>query len=442
MIPLNLSAVRKQQLADACARWHLDIPQGTNVPKHLLEDFGIYLKALLTTVSKIERLASHLNGWTAERVRQETWAITQSHSVRLAAVLVVSRGQKRFKQRLSRAHAESIADLAKTIKGQVEPIVSKAITKNGKTRTVHEFGIVRTVQQTILSWLLQVTLPHNPFDYSAAGHKGIHGAARYIGECLETGTRFWGVWDIVSAYPSVRMSHLRSVCNLDERLVRHIAFPVIHPDQTTKDSSTMIPTAKVAQRQLPQGAVHSPLILSALIGGCLRDSSFGKFKIALFADNGAFGAHSEQRALDAIEALKKALEAHPAGPLMLHECMVCDGYAHSGFEKGLDGILRQNGVDFCGYRISYDTPSGQVRYRPSFKAFKKMRQKLRENVFHPSMEEDELKWRATILIKDWAKGFPLWKVNEISWSSLQQTIAQEIALACSIWDLAKPDLKT
>lgn len=429
MIPLNSSSLTRRNFAVKVARWHLSGPQNPQQKADSHPDFAHFVEAIVCALQKIQRLSDLKGSWSARRVRDETWALQQSYRVRLAGVLIVSHWAGRFQQRLNRIEADKIAALAKQVVGQSEPVHTKLIPHGSAgVRKVFRFGVVRHVQQMIFSWILQALLPASEHNFLLPGKRGIHGAAEEIGDWIAQSYRIWSVWDLKSAYPSISMDHLRLLCDLDERLVKHIAFPELPYQSNSIEFGSNYNTAEAAQRQLPQGAAHSSLILSALIDGCLKELPLGKIKIVTLADNGAFGAHTEQEAHDAMEALAKALAQHPAGPLFLHEQAICDGHSHSGWEKGPDGLIRQGAVDFCGYRVSYDVPNSEIRFRPSPKAFAKIRKRLRQNILQPGMPFEELELRGYVELRRWAKSFPLWK-HRPQTDELLRISAQQEAIA-------------
>lgn len=260
----------------------------------------------------------------------------------------------------------------------------------------------------------------NPFDFSISGRGGIHSAAEAIGIALASGHRFWAVADIKSAYPSVKKGHVHLVCPLHEELTNHVGFPALPFDQdalVVLSSNVSVslslldddisPEAKAAPLQLPQGAAHSSLVLSVLTGGCLSELK-GKIVIVVIADNIAIGAHSKEEAETAMQTLRKALGSLSAGPLLLHDIQLRDGWQHSGklIEPGETPFY--GAVEFCGYRISWDQQDGSVRYRPSSKAFAKFREKLRHEVFTPSMTVEEMHEAGMKAGASWRTGFPLW----------------------------------
>jgi len=387
-----------------------------------------YAKIIKQAAKEIRRMQKCKN---ADKQKQLSWIIFQRPSVRKAAVLISTKNNERFKKRLTPESLNERARECLKFHNLQEPIHHQPKKKSdGRHRDTWAFGPVRYVQQIILGWLVSAVNEPCLYDYSLQGHGSIHGAAKAIGGYLKKGYRLWVVSDIKSAYPSISKGHLRQLCHLDERLVRYIAFPTLPIDDcqlplipmvTATDfnntTATIRPTkAKAPRSQLPQGAAHSPVILSALIGECLRNISLSKVVVVIFADNIAIGAQYMADAKSAFLALEKALGNLKPGGLLLHDVKYCDGYQHAS-EDAVHPMFGQKiywSIDFCGYCISFDQGDKKIRYRPSRRAWEKFWRKIKEEKTNSNMIRFT---RFKITFKEfhtWRKSFPLWKLNAYS----------------------------
>jgi len=419
---LNLQGKSLHRYAHRVARFHGKKDAELGVSK---TELSVIVQASMMGISKSAKALQVLQAEHAqlpvEDIAARTLELFCSHDISLAAVLCSGYENDRYSDLLLSQHdAKKLAERVRVLNGQKEKIAHTQIEKlGGGYRDIWSFGRVRYAQQVALAWIIEALAPTNPYDFSLPGRGGIHGAAKAIGLALEQGHRFVVTADGKNAFPSVKKEHLALVCSLHEQLTDYVCFPVLpfNPDALVVLSPNVSISlslldesnteAKAAPCQLPQGAAHSSLVLSALTGGCLSQLK-GNIVIIVYADNIAICAHTREEAQNAMETLRKALGSLSAGPLLLHDIQLRDGWLHDGkfLEAGKPPVY--GAVEFCGYRISRDQYDGDIRYRPSRKSFAAFRRKLRHEIFKPWMTDDEMFEAGMKSGQAWRRGFPLW----------------------------------
>lgn len=324
---------------------------------------------------------------------------------RRAAVMIAAYTRRNRTEQLSMKQIVSRAKQCGRTHSLSEAIKYTPIPKSdGATRDAWEFGPIRYAQQILMRWLIDASTKPPCYDFSYPGRGGIRGAAKAIRKSLKAGYRMWVTTDIKSAFPSITRKHFRKLFpDVGKCLERYIVFPTLLNNTATIDAP---------RRELPQGAAHSSLILSAVIDGCLADLSLGDVVVIVFADNIAIGAQTESEVKSAYGAIKAALTNSPSG-LELHTPYLCDGFQHAEFELPIlvDGFKCVNSVDFCGYRLSKDLFTSVVRIRPSARAWKKFWRRFDQEQFSEHWTLEELQEEANHRMLKWRCGLSLWKPN-------------------------------
>lgn len=377
-----------------------------------------------SAAQKLIQLEKLSQKWGAQKLKPETLKVFRSESIRKAVVLYAhfKRNKKIWKAQddyLTLAIFHDRVSAMCNLENQSEKIKHQPKLKNdGSFRNIWSFGAVRHAQQYALTWILLTQISNCSYDFCLNGQNGIHSAANQIGFHSIHGQIFWAVADIKSAFPSIRKKHLRKMVSLHGKLIDYVAFPSL-----PYNINMVMPYKVDPQPELPQGAVHSSLVLSALIDGCLKElgstSPSGNAIVpVVYADNFAIGCRTIEDAEWTLKALQKALTAQTAGGLTLHELEIRDASKHSGAGMSKNGIYYGHAVNFCGYRISRRIEAS-YRCRPSVKAFKKFWRKIELNPEIMSANYDPAWDKTAKEVKKWAKNFPLWKLREGSWNSLE-----------------------
>ena len=395
-------------------RYHSEA-DGAQSSKEFNRRFSGYIKAFSKTADDLKKLKSE--SCSAERKRLSHRIFSRPYS-RLAAVLYAAWKSNRhdicaqltFKQAIARSNT-----------GRWDHKTDEKVSPRHKlkadstVRPIWEFGPTDYARQCLLSWVIAAQVSPYEADYSLAAPRGYHGAARSIANGLELGYRYWAAADIKTAYSSVSKAHLRALCSLDERLIRYLAFPSLpYPGINTTE-------AKPPRSELPQGAAHSPLVLSALIDEYVRASALTNVMVIVFADNIAIGAKTIKEAQCAFFSLSTALQNGSCklpGGLMLHQKKLCDGY---GVPDGLTSSIVSDGkpvtmypaVDFVGYRVRWDCFDKQPHFSPSATAWRRFWEDVC-NAWTDTPVSTSEKSRAKIAIRryrTWRGQFPLWKTH-------------------------------
>jgi hypothetical protein len=232
-----------------------------------------------------------------------------------------------------------------------EPVRVRAVPKSkGGFRSLVKYGPRRMAQQFIVRDLLTAMDVDSDCDYSRRGAGGEKAFIRTICRLIGEGCPHWESTDIQECFASLRPGHFGSL-PLPEKLLRNVVFlpkcakikvvwtsdmmaiaksgspkgNSVGNTTTTLHQTINMVTEKVRQG-LPQGAVLSPLIARAFVGRELRVALGGQEVEALsFCDDLALGACTASGARAALDALRKRLKSHPAGPISLHISPVAKG---------------------------------------------------------------------------------------------------------------------
>jgi hypothetical protein len=283
----------------------------------------------------------------------------------------------------------------------------------------------RAVQRMVLD-IIQRVLPENEFDFGRPGAGGKDAAAGAIQDAIYNGSTYFAVADIANAFPSTKIGHVVDLIPLPPRVIQN----VLCPDTTMRRNgagasartNASCPPQATTARCLPQGAVTSAAIMSALLGRELRSLAGSNRVIVVIADDIAIGARTREEAEQALLELQSALRSLRAGPLYLGQAAI-----QSPDE-------RNNHVQFAGYRHRYFDDTRRVHCVPSDKAIRKMRDELARKLNvgpHDRLDRVREKyfgaWRAT---------FREWTINGRSLEALEDTT---IMVMFSIYDKLKDE---
>ena len=160
-----------------------------------------------------------------------------------------------------------------------------------------------------------------------------------------------------------------------------------------------------------------------------------QLRLVVYADNVAVGAHCLQSAISALRSIEAKLSARSvengpaAGKLILHQQQISDGFQRRGYSgpELLDKIQCYNSVDFCGYRIRFDTPDGETKFAPSGEAWSRFWKGVQRDFLNSEFEvEDFEAFHSLVLFRyaRWSKSFSLWRHQKES-EELVGTLAFE-----------------
>jgi hypothetical protein len=246
---------------------------------------------------------------------------------------------------------------------RTEPVLAKVKVKdNGGHRVLTVGGWKRRSIQILLRDILLASGIGNEFEYSKRNLGPLILAER-IRMAIERGYRFWFVSDLRNCFPSQKPAHY-DWANVPGWMVRYVAFTPACVPVLCRDPSglTEHDLESAARRGLPQGAMASPLLASALLGRVLRNLS-GDIVATSFGDDIAIGARTLRGAESIAKALTKRLAELPAGPLSLKTSDVFDA---------------EHVIEFLHFRWRWKYGFGdpKIHREPSRKAFNTFERRL------------------------------------------------------------------
>jgi hypothetical protein len=361
------------------------------------------MQAGLGRLKKLRMKRSRGNRWC----QAETMRMFQNRNFLTAVALIQALIKE---EHLSLDGARHLADRARDLSVDEAIIFELQPKLNGDQRIIFKFGPMKRVRNRAMALLIEAVSGPFEFDFCHLGRGGVEGAVKQIGESVLQGYRFWVTCDLTSAYPSVKLDHVKGVIPIHGRLLSEVGFATRY--------NRCITNKEGARPGLAEGASHSSKILSAFTDGPLRQVG-GSNPVLCFADNIAIGAHTVDSVKCAFNTFKNALSASKAGPIHLHSVAICDAFHHhSHVKKG--NLTYRNGVDFCHYRISYDAHDAKLRYRANTLAFAKAKRKVFSRLSGVT-DEDEMEHIVDAYLRNWAKSFRLWKVDDNTLECLKQT---------------------
>ncbi|MCR9130426.1 MAG: reverse transcriptase domain-containing protein [Alphaproteobacteria bacterium] len=379
---------------------------GTEAHAQFLKDqdqVRVVMQAGLGRLKKLRMNRSRGKRWC----QAETMRMFQSRNFLTAVALIQALIKE---QHLSLAGARHLADRARDWSVGEAIIFEPQPKSNGDQRIISKFGPMKRVRNRAMALLIEAVSGPFQFDFCHLGRGGVEGAVKQIGESVLQGYRFWITCDLTSAYPSVTLDHVKGIIPIHGRLLSEVGFSTRYNGYTTNKEG--------ARPGLAEGASHSSKILSAFTDGPLRQVG-GSVQVLCFADNIAIGARTLDSVECAFNTFKNALSASKAGPIHLHSVTICDAFHHhSHIKKG--NLTYRNGVDFCQYRISYDEHDAKLRYRANTLAFAKAKRKAFSRLSGVN-EEDEMEDIVDAYLRNWARSFRLWKVDDNTLECLKQT---------------------
>jgi hypothetical protein len=257
--------------------------------------------------------------------------------------------------------------------------------------------------------ILEVVLPHYPFDYLQKGRGGVDKAILRCCELLDSGWNFTVTIDIANCYGSVDQEKVTKLIPLPATVVRHVLLlgeeaevKVKCPEGVTghPPGSPGMEADEAVRQGLPQGCPASGLIVRrAILGPMLAALPFADH-LVLFQDEVAVVAKDKAEADVILGTLRSILLASPAGPLTI------------GHER-----IRhiEQGFDFLGYFTRRKPPTwgGTLHSHPSARAYRKAEDQCQVRLDEAGTSIAGLKAISTY-IRQWRSSFRLWKPNYLS----------------------------
>lgn len=277
-------------------------------------------------------------------------------------------------------------------------------------RETFDFALpTRALQRMVLD-IFESVAPENEFDFGRPGAGGKDGAAKAIQDAIYDGCTYFVVADIANAFPSTKIGHVVDLIPLPQRVIQNVLCPdttARHEASASIRSDASCPPQATTARCLPQGAVTSAAIMSALLGRVLRPLAGSNRVIVVIADDIAIGARTREGAEQALLELQSALRSLRAGPLDLGRVAI-----QSPDEQN-------NHVQFAGYRHRYFDDTCRLHCVPSDKAIRRMRDELARKL-HVG-PHDRLEYVREKYFDAWRGTFREWTVNWRSFKSLEDT---------------------
>lgn len=290
---------------------------------------------------------------------------------------------------------------------------------NRKTRIITSPGPKTRAALRSVAIVLQANGISNPFEHNCKG-KGPNAALESIKRAMiEEGCRWFVVFDIAKFFTSVKPDHLRWA-HLPKEVLKNVVYFNQHATliQRHKSHTSLSIGGKChpARRGIPQGAVTSGILASALLGRELRRLS-EELGTVTYVDDGVIGARSQPEAEYAAKALEKQFANLNGGPIHFKHIEVQDA---------------RQGFTFLGYWIWLVEQGEEVRVRftPSHQSKMKFRREL-----HRRLKKlgGDLTWDEAMLVlepyrRSWIAQKPLWQPSE------QELINFEIETECWVDD--------
>lgn len=327
---------------------------------------GCHVETYIKSLSQLREAAVKHD---KRRVRHLTRTILKSFSAKVAGVLRCYGGV--FSEDVRASNILTLANELDAFAPVNELIRVQLIAKdfNG-IRCVCDFGPRRRALQEICGDILQVVHPLESFDYGARG-RGVEAASDKIVEMFEKeGCTHFIIADISNCFGSLEQSGVIKALPFPSNVTSNVLL-VTEADKITlwtKDmdiecyihNNTHIIEwiEQAVRRGIPQGSPASSLIASFLLGPSLKALPCGN-RIVLYGDDIVIGACNENEAQAYVEAFKKIMKTHPAGPLELKTCEIVN--IRDGFET---------------LKYHYQSKSEGVWRRPSKKSFKRFERRL------------------------------------------------------------------
>lgn len=221
---------------------------------------------------------------------------------------------------------------------------------NGKKRVITSPGLKTRAAQRPLAIVLEANGISNPFEHNGEG-KGVTAALTSIKRAIiDDGLRWFVIFDLANYFTSVKPDHLRWA-PIPTEIMQNVVYFNQHATliQGHKPHRRMLIGRKChpARLGIPQGAVISGILTSALLGRELRNLS-EDLGIVTYVDDGVIGARSQPEAEKAARALEKQFANLKGGPIHFKYIEVRDAC---------------QGFPFLGYWVQRLEVDGQVRVR-------------------------------------------------------------------------------
>lgn len=323
-------------------------------------------------------------------------------------------------QRLKRAYRPSNAKIVKLAEEvsvwqpSTETVRLDFKAKNGNTndyRPIFVFGLRQQAAQIMAARALTVLVAPDKDQFLFNG--GTTKAIEAVCEALEEGFHWVCETDIKSCYPSFDGEALPDCLPLAKEVTRSVLlcsslnlvsgnfrgllgknpWSELEKWQHADFYSDLL----AARRGIPQGSIVSPYVVEILLATLIAPLREMGCRVVVFADNIMILAKSESEMSSAVDCLRAALQAHPAGPL------------HPKVPKWAEP---GEAFDFLGYRIDPNMVPIRVSPSPKNKAkFHSKHQALEDHALATDVPTfARLKRIRNIKrhVKSWTAGFPAW----------------------------------
>ena len=336
----------------------------------------------------------------------------ESFDARLVATKIASR---QLKPHL-RPPKAALADIAANLdpwRGSDEPVIVhfKPKAENEHDfRPIMDFRIAHRALQYLIRQVLSAQADLHPNQYALQG--GTHAAIGAVMKAMEIGYRWAVETDISDCYPSFDADRIPYLLPLPEEVTNSVIVssnlnltpgniadcigPVDVAEFPQGIGELFADDIAEARRGIPQGSAASPLVTEILLAPVI--SQLPECGIAIgYADNILLMARKEADAVSITKALRRALKAHPAGPLRPKK----------------PKVYRPNqSVEFLGYRLK--VKAGRCRARPSKRNLAQFKHQFSEGLDRISQTSISTRSRRNRVghlarfVRSWTAAFSHW----------------------------------
>lgn len=413
-LPLDPSDARIVAIEDyrkSCLRALLRQAKASEWPKDCVQFLERQVHVHASALRKIVRLRQSGQGCEADR---KSRVVLRSFSCRLCGLLdqfVLHKGAAEPLERLEWEKLESLIKTSPLTGADPDPCRIFYTTKaNGEPRIITSPGLKTRAAQRSLAVVLLANGIGNPFEYNCKGKGGIAALNKIRNAIIEDELCWFVVFDLANYFTSVKPQHLNGF-SIPKEVKRSVVFHNQHATLTQmhKPLTSLSIGGKChpARRGIPQGAVTSGILASALLGRELRHLS-EDLGIVTYVDDGVIGARSQPEAEEAARALEKRFAKLNGGPIHFKYVMVRD--ASKGFA-------------FLGYWVQrIETDSGiRVRFTPSHQSKVRFQRELHKRL---QKKGPDLTWDEGLdLMRDyrrhWVAQKALWMPSESEWRDFE-----------------------
>ena len=282
---------------------------------------------------------------------------------------------------------------------------------NGTCRQIVSPGKRMRAAQRVLARVMDTQDGLNPHEHNCTGrgrNAAVNEIVRFI---LEEGIEAVVVFDLANFFPSVKPTHLEWL-NIPNEVKSNVVFFTNHvPLISFANKQGPLNKTKPARHGLPQGAIASGRIASALLGRGLLHLG-GEKGIVTYVDDGVIGARTLAEAQKIAHALQERMANLQGGPI--------------GFKR-LEAYDVKQGFEFLGYWIAIRETNSELKVRlsPSHSAKRKFRRNLfrRLRKLSPASDFECALAEMEEYLKLWLPQFSLWQPSVEEIESLKDEAA-------------------